>query len=58
VSAISIDDFCELEKITRVTWYRLCKRGDAPRHYKVGACVRIEPKDVEAWREQRKAVAS
>jgi predicted DNA-binding transcriptional regulator AlpA len=52
MSAITIDQFCDLEKITRVTWYRLCERGEAPRHYKIGSCVRIELKDIEIWREQ------
>jgi excisionase family DNA binding protein len=58
MSAISVDDFCELENISRPTWYRLVKRGEAPRYYKVGSRIRIEPADHVAWREQRKLAVS
>jgi excisionase family DNA binding protein len=58
MAAITISEFCGLEKVSRQTWHRLVKRRTAPRHYRIGRAVRIQQSDYQAWHERMKRKAA
>lgn len=53
--SISIDMFCELENISRSTYYKLKRQGRAPREMKLGQRVTISEVAHEDWRREREA---
>lgn len=56
--ALTIQDFCRLERISRRLFYNLEEQGKAPLTYRVGVCRRIAPEAHRAWRAQRQAESS
>jgi hypothetical protein len=53
--AISISKFCEIENISRTTYYALKKRGEGPDETRAGQKRRtITPEAHRAWRERRR----
>ncbi|MBB2714081.1 helix-turn-helix domain-containing protein [Rhizobium sophoriradicis] len=54
--AISIAEFCRRTGVSRGTWYNLKARGEAPRHYMIGARVLIPEDSVKVWEESHIAV--
>jgi hypothetical protein len=58
VKTYTLEQWLNLRNFSRPFWYVLKKRGEAPRHFQVGRCVRItEEADVE-WLKARQAVAA
>jgi hypothetical protein len=53
--SLTIPEFCALEKISRVFFYELAKRGKAPLTYYAGAARRITPEAHQEWRRAREA---
>lgn len=57
--SLTIDEFCEVEKISRAQWYVLKKRGEVPTAYKIGARQwRISLDAYREWRTAREGVAA
>ena len=54
----SVDDFCTMHGISRGLFYQLVKRGEAPRTFKIGRCVRISETAAREWVAEREAVAA
>ena len=57
-NSLTIDEFCEAERISRGTFYNLVKAGKAPTFFKVGALTRISAEARLAWRREREAEAA
>jgi hypothetical protein len=53
--ALTIQDFCRLERISRRFFYDLEQRGLAPATYKLGTNRRITPEAHQQWRAERQA---
>lgn len=51
--ALTVDDFCRSEKISRSTYYNMKARGEGPREMRIGKCVRISPEARATWRRER-----
>ena len=56
-AALTIQDFCRLERISRRFFYDLEERGLAPPTYSLGVNRRITPQAHARWRAQREAEA-
>lgn len=55
--ALTIDEFCAAQKISRAFFYKLQTQGKAPRTYLVGRCRRISRAALDAWRAEREAAS-
>ena len=51
--AMSINEFCQRQKICPATYYKLKRRGLAPAELRFGNIVRITPEAEAAWRVAR-----
>jgi hypothetical protein len=54
-ASYTIEEFCKAERISRAMYYKLARMGKAPRHFNVGAAVRISPEARLEWRREREA---
>jgi hypothetical protein len=52
------DEFCTVERISRVKLYEMWKRGIGPRYYMNGRCRRITHKARLDWQAEREAEVS
>ena len=50
--ALTADDLARLLRVHKLTVYRLAQAGTLP-CFRVGTCVRFEPRAVAAWLRQR-----
>jgi len=57
-SSLTIRDFCEIEKLSRGSFYKLDRTGKAPLTYRVGVTRRITPEAHQAWRRAQEAEAA
>lgn len=48
-SLIRVDDVLALVKVSRPTWYRLCRRGEAPKQIHLGRTAVWRKSDIAAW---------
>jgi predicted DNA-binding transcriptional regulator AlpA len=55
--ALTIDQFCDVEEISRSFFYKLESQGLAPKTYKLGRTRRISPSARAAWRAEREAAS-
>jgi hypothetical protein len=53
--AETVDEFCQLEGISKRTWHYLVARGEAPEIYYVRSLPRISQEAHRKWREQQAA---
>jgi len=51
--SFTIDEFCEAEKFSRAHYFNLRNRGEGPREYRAGRCVRITAEARADWRRER-----
>jgi predicted DNA-binding transcriptional regulator AlpA len=51
----TVDDFCTAHGISRGLFYNLVKRGQAPKTFKIGRCVRISETAAIEWVAAREA---
>ncbi|RKE73445.1 hypothetical protein DFP91_1332 [Pseudorhodoplanes sinuspersici] len=54
----SIEEWCKAHGLSRSFFYALQARGEAPRAFKVGRCVRISAQANEEWVRAREGVAA
>jgi predicted DNA-binding transcriptional regulator AlpA len=57
----TIDEWCDAHSFSRAFYYELRKRGQAPRTFRAGKCVRISDEANAEWivaREARSAPAA
>lgn len=52
---LTIEEFCRNHRICRGTFYKLVRRGQAPRITRVGRRVLISAEAVKEWRREREA---
>lgn len=55
--AMTIDEFCAAEKISRSFFYKLESQGRAPKTYSLGRTRRISRASRDAWRTEREAAS-
>jgi excisionase family DNA binding protein len=48
----TIEEFCEANRISRATWYRMLRAGKAPKTIKLGRSVRIPITAIAEWQKQ------
>jgi excisionase family DNA binding protein len=56
--SLSIEEFCDLEGISRSFFYKMEKQGVAPRSYYLGRNRRISYEDRLAWQQAKIAEAN
>jgi len=54
----SVDEFCQAERISRVTFYKLLKEGRGPRIMKLGSRTTISPTARAEWHQRMEAEAA
>jgi hypothetical protein len=57
-ASLTIDEFCQAEKISRSMLYRAWSEGWGPRFYRVGVTRRITYRARQAWQREREAAAA
>jgi excisionase family DNA binding protein len=57
MKSYSLDQWLALHSLSRPFWYRLVTRGEAPRAFRVGRCVRISEEANNEWLKAREAEA-
>jgi hypothetical protein len=50
--SLTIDEFCQLNHMSRTFYFRLRKQGNGPEEMRFGAHVRITPESNERWRKK------
>jgi len=55
MESLTIDEFCQGQKISRAYFYLMQKAGNAPRSYKLGRVTRISRDAVREWIAAREA---
>jgi hypothetical protein len=55
--ALSIAEFCELNRISWGTYFNIRRRGQGPREMRIGRRVLIAPEAAAAWRRARVVAA-
>jgi len=53
----SVDDFCTAHHISRALFYKLVKKNEAPKTFKIGRCTRISATAAAEWIAEREAIA-
>ena len=56
-ASLTINEFCQLEKVSRSKLYQLWNAGKGPRYHLVGAHRRISAEARSEWRRQLEAEA-
>ena len=56
--SLTIDEFCQAEKISRSMLYRAWSEGWGPKFYRVGVTRRITNRARMEWQREREAAAS
>ncbi|MGZ4626898.1 MAG: helix-turn-helix transcriptional regulator [Kineosporiaceae bacterium] len=51
----TINELAEYLQLPKATLYKWRATGEGPRAFRVGKHLRYDPRDVEAWMEDRKA---
>jgi len=54
----TIDEWCNMHRISRGTWYNLKRAGDAPEHVKFGKRTLISKKANDKWVRHHFHIAS
>jgi hypothetical protein len=57
-ASLTIDEFCQVEKISRSLLYRAWSEGWGPRFYRVGVTRRITYRARLEWQREREAAAA
>jgi hypothetical protein len=57
-ASLTIDEFCQVEKISRSMLYRAWSEGWGPRFYRVGVTRRITYRARLEWQREREAAAA
>jgi predicted DNA-binding transcriptional regulator AlpA len=57
MKSYSLDQWLALHSFSRPFWYKLVGRGEAPRSFRVGRCVRITEEANTEWLKTREAEA-
>ncbi len=57
-ASLTIDEFCQAEKISRSMLYRAWSEGWGPKFYRVGVTRRITYRARLEWQREREAAAS
>ena len=57
-ASLTIDEFCQAEKISRSMLYRAWSEGWAPKFYRVGVTRRITYRARLEWQREREAAAA
>lgn len=52
VVAYTVQEFCDAYRISKVNFYRMVRRGDAPQSIKLGGTRRIPISAAKAWEEK------
>jgi hypothetical protein len=55
--ALTPEEFCLKNKISRSSPYAMWRAGTGPKYYKAGRSTRIAPESAVAWRREREAAA-
>lgn len=58
MKSYSLDQWLALHSLSRPFWYKLVNRGEAPRAFRVGRCVRISEEANAEWLKAREAASS
>jgi predicted DNA-binding transcriptional regulator AlpA len=56
--SFSIDQWCEMHDLSRAFFYKLAKKGQAPKSFKVGTSTRISEAANNEWLAAREAATS
>lgn len=57
MKSFSLDQWLNLHSLSRPFWYKLVNRGEAPRTFRIGRCVRISEEANTEWLKTREAKA-
>jgi predicted DNA-binding transcriptional regulator AlpA len=55
MKSYSLDQWLSLHSLSRPFWYVLKQRGEAPRTFRIGRCVRISDEANTEWLKAREA---
>lgn len=55
MNSVTIQEFCDSQRISRAYFYILAREGKAPRSYKLGKTTRISEDAVREWIAAREA---
>ena len=58
VPSLTINEFCQAEKISRSMLYRAWSEGWGPKFYRVGVTRRITHRARQEWQREREAAAA
>jgi predicted DNA-binding transcriptional regulator AlpA len=58
MKSYSLEQWLALHSLSRPFWYKLVERGEAPRSFRIGRCVRISEEANTEWLRAREAIAA